>query len=282
VDNYSPPAGSSVVNLGKVTVTDDDGREADDEDESEVRSNPGLTVSIVKTNDADRDGEFNDVEVAPTQGADVVFRAVVTNTSAVTVTITELVDEVEGSSFAVCGELLGTTLDPGQSVTCEFMVSGYSPPSNADKVNTVQVTVTDGEDAASAADTSTVRTGNVVRGNVLTPQPSPQPVPRGPLPRTGSDGVPGMLELAMVLMLAGIGLLWLSSRQGEEPVMATVSGAGSRVSDAIRTRVDAAGQRRARPSAAPSVQRDVTVAPAPVAQRPRHTSYTRPKFGNEL
>ena len=121
-----------------------------------------IDISVVKTNDADGDGTFTDSEVAPSAGASVPFKAVITNNSAVPVVIDTLTDVYPGvSSFGVCGGLLGTTLAAGASTTCSFTVSGYAPSAGDSLTDTVTVlghhaTIPSLTDTAS--DTSTVST----------------------------------------------------------------------------------------------------------------------------
>jgi hypothetical protein len=161
---YSPPAGDSKVNVARVTVTEvgQPGNSASDNDDSTVISPPAITVAIEKTNNANGDATFSDDERAPAAGRDVPFRAVVTNTSAVPVTITALTDEFPTSAAAtVCANLINTTLAAGASATCNFTLTGYSPPAGDSKINTAKVTVTEvGQpgNSASAQDNSTVRT----------------------------------------------------------------------------------------------------------------------------
>ena len=76
--------------------------------------------------------------------AAVPFRAVITNTVDVQVRITSLTDVLAGGSVpGICANLIGTILDPGQSVPCTFSVAGYSPPFGQQRCNTAAVTVVD-------------------------------------------------------------------------------------------------------------------------------------------
>ena len=79
-------------------------RSVSDSDTSSVSTPPGdISVQVVKDNDANGDGAFNDVEEAPAEGADVPFRAVITNTSPVPVIIQSLTDVYPGQpETAVC------------------------------------------------------------------------------------------------------------------------------------------------------------------------------------
>jgi uncharacterized repeat protein (TIGR01451 family) len=166
--NYAPASNAGAkINTARVTVGEvgNLGNTAAAQDTSAVTTTPpgAITVTLVKTNDANGDGQFNDAEVAPTAGAAVPFRAVITNTSTVAVRITNLTDEFPGHAAAgICGNLVGTTLPPGASVTCQWSEPGYSPPStDPAKVNTARVTVVDvnhPNNTAQASDTSSVTT----------------------------------------------------------------------------------------------------------------------------
>ena len=170
VQGYAPPAGGSLVDTVTVTVVDEQNpdRPAEDSDTSEVTTPeaPEITVDVVKTNDADGDGTFNDSEVAPAAGAAVPFRAVITNTSDVDVAITDLTDAFPGqAAFGVCADLIGTVLQPGGSVTCNFTVQGYAPATGGSLTDTVGVTVADVDNPGSTAsdeDTSVVSTVEVL------------------------------------------------------------------------------------------------------------------------
>lgn len=123
---------------------------------------PALSVTVDKTNNADGVGGYRDSEQAPAAGADVPFRAVITNTSTVAVVISALTDVYPGrTAFAVCPDLVGDTVAAGASVICDFTVADYAPPAGDDLVDTVAVTVTlpgDPTNTASDTDDSTVTT----------------------------------------------------------------------------------------------------------------------------
>ncbi|HJQ41527.1 MAG TPA: hypothetical protein VJ831_00450, partial [Jatrophihabitantaceae bacterium] len=141
---------------------------AGDNDSSAVTTQaPRISVSLVKTNDADRDATYHDAEVAPGEGADVAFQAVITNTSDVAVRIDAVTDLLPGhpSPHDICGNLLGTVLQPGESVTCTWVESGYAgAPDAGAKVDTASVTVSQvghPAETATAQDTSAVTTATV-------------------------------------------------------------------------------------------------------------------------
>jgi hypothetical protein len=125
-----------------------------------------LEVDIVKTNDANDDGEFSNEETAPEPGADVDFRITITNSSDSTVdgTITELTDTWNDQELDLldhelsCDGDINDALAPGESITCDFTVADYAPDAGESLDNTVEVTlVNDDHDLTDDAnDDSTV------------------------------------------------------------------------------------------------------------------------------
>lgn len=132
-----------------------------------------LTLTLVKTNDANQDGTFTKSESAKTVGQAVQFRAVITNTSDVAIVLDTLTDEWPGQpSFSLdsaCPGIVGTTLAAGASDTCNFTESNYAPAVGSSKVNTVTTTCHQSgvaDNKCTKNDTSTVTT--------KTPPPPPQ------------------------------------------------------------------------------------------------------------
>jgi hypothetical protein len=201
------PGAAGKVNVASVKVSEvgNPTNSATDHDDSIVTTVPPaapITVSVVKTNDANGDGVFTDDETG-TAGGSVTFRAVITNTSAVAVVIDSIIDEwPQAEAIAVCPSLVGITLPPGASMTCEFTVAGYAPSAAAGaKVDTVSVGAhaeSNPANKATASDTSTVR-GIQVLGETITRAPS--------LPRTGSGNDMALVSFGMTLI--GIGLVLL-------------------------------------------------------------------------
>ncbi|HWO70281.1 MAG TPA: hypothetical protein VNP94_05945 [Actinomycetota bacterium] len=185
---------------------------------------PAISVDLVKVNDADQDGRFTDDETANQQGQDVTFRVTITNTSSVNVVIQSLTDQWPGQvPFPVScdeGNLVGTVLSPGQSVTCTFTIEDYAPVTGdapGSIVDTAAVTVGqqgNESNAASDQDDSTVRV-QAVLGETVTP-PAETTTPPGGVAFTGAEVTRWGL-LALALLLAGSGLLWLSWRSLGEP-----------------------------------------------------------------
>jgi hypothetical protein len=98
-------------------------------------------LDVVKTNDADHDGVFNDVETAEAPGSPVAFHVDIRNAGVTPITLTALTDEVPvgGTGFPVCPELVGRQLLPNQSVACTFTLPGYAPASGSSLIDLVRV-----------------------------------------------------------------------------------------------------------------------------------------------
>lgn len=173
VTGYAPAAGTSKTNTATVGVAqvDDETNTVTGSDTSVVSTPQApppppaeLSVTVVKTNDADGDGTFSTTETAPTAGASVPFRAVITNTSAVTVALAGLTDAVGGAADVpvTCASALPATLAPSASATCLFALP--SPAAGASVTDVVTATVADVEDTtrtASATSSSTVLTAEL-------------------------------------------------------------------------------------------------------------------------
>ena len=152
---------------------------------------------MVKSNDADGDGTYQQTEEAPSPGASVPFKAVITNTSQVIETITAITDSYSGTTANECQSLVGTQLDPGNSVTCSFTVSDYAPAAGTSLTDTVTVTVSSDGTSVQADGTSTVTTASS-GGGVLGAS-------------TGTPGTGAGLEIGLTaaLILLGLSLLGL-------------------------------------------------------------------------
>lgn len=175
---------------------------------------PGVSVRIVKTNDADRDGDYSDSEVARRPDADVPFLLVITNNGEDAWTITDLTDAFDGKTVNLlkdeCADLKGVTLQPGESTTCNFTMNSYSPPADEQKDNTAAVCVENmaGSKSDCDNDDSRVRSRDVL-GQTITPTKTPP----GGTAFTGSQGILGFATIALVLLFLGSGLLWAGSRR---------------------------------------------------------------------
>jgi uncharacterized repeat protein (TIGR01451 family) len=120
-----------------------------------------LSLTVVKTNDADTDGAFHDTETAHTAGQDVTFEVRAVNNSPVALVIDSAVDAFSGTSQPECASLVGTTLGAGNAVTCTFTVAGYSPAAGGSLTDTVTVLgheVGNPGNDTQGSDTSTVLT----------------------------------------------------------------------------------------------------------------------------
>lgn len=170
ITGYAPASGTSLTNTATVTVHEQNnpGNTKTQQDDSTVTTGnpPAITVDVNKTNDADGNGSFTDSSDAPAAGADVAFRVVVTNTSAVPVVVDSLTDEWPGTgpfSPDCATAVVGTTLQPGDSATCNFTLAGYAPAAGQSLTDTAKVTVHDKDNpdnTGSGQDDSTVDTPN--------------------------------------------------------------------------------------------------------------------------
>jgi hypothetical protein len=122
-------------------------------------------IVVVKTNDADGDESFSDSEVAALPGRSVSFKATITNFGEQEVVVTGARDVFPNSSGnserEVCAGLLGSEIESGETVTCEFTIEDYAPSPGGRVVNTFELAVMDSVDSGNGltvADISIVRT----------------------------------------------------------------------------------------------------------------------------
>jgi hypothetical protein len=185
---------------------------------------PGeISVEIVKTNDADRDGTYTNSEEAPEPGSNVPFHLVITNTSDEVVTIASLTDAFAGTTMDLlankCSSLTGVSLDPGESVECTFSVQGYSPAATADAtINTATVCVENADGSQDACDENNSRvTSAEVLGGTVTRGPGATRTPPGTLAFTGPSEHDGLwMAAAVLLLLTGMALVYFGSPREEE------------------------------------------------------------------
>ncbi|GIU99746.1 MAG: hypothetical protein KatS3mg014_1362 [Actinomycetota bacterium] len=177
-----------------------------------------LSLTITKTNDADRDGTYTDAEEAPSPGADVRFLLVISNTSDVPVVITGLTDAFGGTTLDLllegCAELDGSELGPGATVTCTFTLPSYAPPGGAARENVAEVCVleVDGDRTACDEDGSRVTSAEVL-GTTVTPTPTETKTPPSGTAFTGAGGMIPLGALTLLLLTVGSGLLRVGSRR---------------------------------------------------------------------
>ncbi|MGH9079877.1 MAG: hypothetical protein ACRDYE_07370, partial [Acidimicrobiales bacterium] len=152
-----------VNNTGQVTASGGTTGNSNTVSTTVACPNPGITVGVVKTNNAqDPNGtDFGKTETAQTLGESFSYQAVITNTSTVTEVIGTITDSIAGQPLEdVCAALVGQTLAPNASVTCTF--PGVAPStSGASETDTVTVPVTqqgNPSNTGTGTDTSTVNT----------------------------------------------------------------------------------------------------------------------------
>jgi uncharacterized repeat protein (TIGR01451 family) len=140
---------------------------------------PALTVT--KDNDADHNGNFNDIETVPpgaTYPYTVTYRATIHNGAASPATISAITDNVvpaplrsASTTDTDCADVIGTTIAAGATVTC-FYDKTFADAGQAQVVNTVSVTATNAAGNDTKTDTSTVNFSQV-RSLALTKSATP-------------------------------------------------------------------------------------------------------------
>ncbi|MHB8682487.1 MAG: hypothetical protein ACYDA2_10400 [Acidimicrobiales bacterium] len=168
---YSPPAAQSLTDTVSVTgcQTGSAANCATGTSTSTVTTiatapSGAVTLAVTKSNAAGGAGAYSQSETAPSAGASVPFRVVVTNTSRVPVVVGSLSDvwpNVTPFSPACATALVGKTLDPGSSASCDFTLGSYAPAAGSSITDTVTVTGCESGNAAncgSAQATSVVLT----------------------------------------------------------------------------------------------------------------------------
>ncbi|MFP5333099.1 MAG: hypothetical protein ACLGHX_12175, partial [Acidimicrobiia bacterium] len=139
-------------NTANVTVSYEDQTDTDTDSDSVEVTDVLPTVTIVKTAEPLSLDE---------PGGDFEFTLEITNTSIETVTITDLDDTHwgEGVDSSGCEALVGTTLEPGESTSCSYVVT-FNDEGVYD--NTADVEVADDEqNTATDEDTETVEVSGV-------------------------------------------------------------------------------------------------------------------------
>lgn len=163
-----------------------------------------LQLSAEKTNDADGDGTYGSAESLDGTSGAVEFRVVISNTGDRDVQIDTITDSFAGTSQAVCGEIVGTTLPAGGTATCTFTIVDYQPePGMSSLVNTLTVGGSEPGNPGNTASASATSQVNFVEVLPTTPDT---------LPATGiATGTAGGLALALVV--CGLALIALTSRR---------------------------------------------------------------------
>lgn len=181
-----------------------------------------LSITVVKTTNADGTGNWSNSETESTLGENVPFRATITNTSPVPVVVNAVRDAWPGQDpFNVsCAEqVVGVTLQPQGSVTCNFTVDSYPVPTAGSLTDTVTAVVGELNVPANSTvgnATATVAAPPQVLGETLTAPTSPTVV-AGQLPFTGAPThLRLMLMIGLSLGAAGFMALWLAGQGRRE------------------------------------------------------------------
>lgn len=180
---------------------------------------PSLAIVVNALNDADGDGIYSDSEIAPAAGADISFKAVISNNGVTPfeiVSVNHTFTQPSGRvQVEVCGDLGGLKVASGESLACSFSVSDYSPPLGESVVSAISASAIEvggsGRRGTSDSDNVTVATllGDEVLASVV------QRV-SGPLAFTGTDAA-RLVAFALVLLAAGGGLIVLARVRGGRP-----------------------------------------------------------------
>jgi hypothetical protein len=186
---------------------------------------PSLAIVVDALNDADGDGIYSDSETAPASGADVSFKAIITNMGATAfeiATVSQSFLQQGGRvQVEVCADLDGLTLGFGESLACSFSVSAYSPAMGETVVNTVTASALEiaGSKRRGTSDSDNTRVATFLEDQVLAVAIERAP---GPLAFTGT-GAARLLALALVLLAAGASALYLSGVREKTPMRPVLS-----------------------------------------------------------
>lgn len=181
---------------------------------------PSLAIFVDALNDADGDGIYSDSETAPESGADVSFKAIITNMGATAFEIATVsqsfIQQGGRVQVEVCADLDGLTLGFGESLACLFSVSEYSPAIGETVVNTVTASALEiaGSKRRGTSDSDNTTVATFLDDQVLAVAIERAP---GPLAFTGT-GAARLLALALVLFAAGASALYLSGVREKTPV----------------------------------------------------------------
>jgi uncharacterized repeat protein (TIGR01451 family) len=185
---------------------------------------PNITLTVAKANNAAGTG-FAQTETATKAGEDVPFQVVITNPSTTTpVTITAITDAWPGNGpFSnVCSNaVIGKTLQPGASATCDFTVTNYAPAAGSSVTNTAEVTgcqSATSPDCTTVPATSTVTTPAATAAVTSAPTtpvaPARVPVVSHPTGALAFTGVPThlqlLLEIGLGMLSVGMFILWFT------------------------------------------------------------------------
>jgi len=126
------------------------------------------------TNDADGDGSYSISEAAPMPGADVPLQVGLENAGSNELVILAIRDAsptpIGTGDEAVCHDLAGTRLAPGESTVCRFRATEFAPPEGERVVAVLEVDVADTTDPSAVGtvtDTTVITTGGSVLGLLI-------------------------------------------------------------------------------------------------------------------
>jgi hypothetical protein len=191
-----------------------------------------LSITVVKTTNADGTGNWSNSETESTLGENVPFRATITNTSPVPVVVNAVRDAWPGQDpfdVTCAQQVIGVTLQPQGSITCDFTADSYPVPTAGSLTDTVTAVVGELNVPANSTvgnATATVSAPPQVLGETLTAPtpgaptlaaPTTPTAVAGQLPFTGAPThLKLMLLLGLSLGAAGFLALWLSGQGRRE------------------------------------------------------------------
>jgi hypothetical protein len=171
---------------------------------------PSFAILVDAMNDADGDGSFSDVEIAPIPNGGVRFQALISNIGSTNFEIAGVNHSYAAADgrvqVGICEKLVGLVLLAGDSVPCTFSLADYAPARGESVVNTITAAafeIGSPKRGASDSDISTVDT--LLADEVLAVAVSKKP---GVLAFTGMDAV-GLIILAITLLASGAALTQL-------------------------------------------------------------------------
>jgi hypothetical protein len=171
---------------------------------------PSFAILVDAMNDADGNGSFSDVEIAPTPNGEVRFQALISNIGSTNFEIASVNHSYAAADgrvqVGICEKLVGLVLLAGDSVPCTFSLADYAPVRGESVVNTITAAafeIGSPKRGASDSDISTVDT--LLADEVLAVAVSKEP---GVLAFTGMDAV-GLIILAITLLASGAALTQL-------------------------------------------------------------------------
>lgn len=175
---------------------------------------PSFAILVDAMNDADGDGSFSDVEIAPIPSGDVRFRALISNIGSTNFEIAGVNHSYAAADgrvqVGVCEKLVGLVLLAGDSVPCTFSLAEYAPARGESVVNTITAAAFEiGSPKRGASDSDISTVDSLLADEVLAVAVSKEP---GVLAFTGMDAV-GLVLLAVTLLASGAALTPLGRKR---------------------------------------------------------------------